>query len=173
MTKNTCMGGTGLASIGFRALSSLRSCAFCIARALFALQQRISVLEHCHAIDTSQLIATGLFRLLRVMPFTAPACALQLQASGERHQQAVHTCAKRSVWLLYHKHGQVATYHLFSVNIHLTDNGAKAVVSIIRKKRQLRPVVQEIPEKRTQAVVGGALSCLANVPRWSCSVVSC
>jgi len=43
----------------------------------FALQQGISVLEHCHAIDTSQVIATGQFRFLgvimHVMPFTAQA----------------------------------------------------------------------------------------------------
>jgi len=54
------------------------------------------------------------------------------------------------------------------VNIHLTDNGAKAVVSIIRKKRQLRPVVQKIPMPRTQTVVGGAMSWTVHtsVPMW-------
>ena len=59
MIGNTRMRGTGVASIGFRALPSLKSCAFCNLQALPALHQETSVLQHCHAIDASQFIANG------------------------------------------------------------------------------------------------------------------
>jgi len=56
------------------------------------LQQELSVLEHCHAIDTSQLITTGQLSFLRiimnVMPFAAQTYTLQLQAFGAISRQS-------------------------------------------------------------------------------------
>ena len=73
------------------------------------------------------------------------------------------TCAKRPVRSLNNQHCQVASHELLSVHIHLADYGAKAVVSVVGKECQLRPVVQEVPVIHTWTYIkpqGGSDSML-------------
>jgi len=99
------MRGLGVASIGFTEILCILhfTSTFCFAA---GSQCAWALSRHQHKpIDQLSFLRI----IMNVMPFAAQTYTLQLQAFGKSYQQTVHTCAKRSVWLLYHKHCQVAT----------------------------------------------------------------